>query len=86
MRSEKILPFKLELICSVLLVVQQQNQNNMKEMKRTGEHMEKERMKRYRNLRRGQIYNMNFHQNQCGLLTISAHSWYFICSSGVKDF
>ena len=86
MRSEKILPFKLELICSVLLVVQQQNQNNMKEMKRTGEHMEKERMKRYRNLRRGQIYNMNFHQNQCGLLTISAHSWYFICSLGVKDF
>lgn len=48
--------------------------------------MEKERMKRYRNLRRGQICNMNFHQNQCGLLTISAHSWYFICSLGVKDF
>ena len=34
MRSEKILPFQLELICSVLFVVQQQNQNNMKEMKR----------------------------------------------------
>ena len=34
MRSEKILPFKLELICSVLLVVQQLNQNNIKEMKR----------------------------------------------------